>query len=141
VLALEFPSAVAKAEGAVAAATRRLILGGDAQTVAWASVVGDFPELVANPSPVYAALRIARGGDMLAADVLKVSHHGAKHGIERAAEEGLRPRHPLHERGRRGGAGLGTIAVVVPPTGRPQVWRFGDVPSEAVDLTTARRFA
>jgi hypothetical protein len=91
VLALEFPSAVAKAEGAVAAATRRLILAGDAQTVAWASVVGDFPELVANPSPVYAALRIAQGGDMLAADVLKVSHHGSKHGINLELIERIHP--------------------------------------------------
>jgi beta-lactamase superfamily II metal-dependent hydrolase len=185
VLALEFPSAVARAEGAPPA-SRRLILGGDAQTLAWAGVVQDFPELVANPSPVYAALRMAQGGDTLAADVLKVSHHGSKHGInleliERIgpglslissvggggefnfphllAQEALRearqpttssnaPRKKDYDLGIHytsavddAGAGLGTIAVIVPPTGRPQVWRFGDTPAQAVDLAAARRFA
>ena len=185
VLALEFPSAVARAEGAPAA-TRRLILGGDAQTVAWAGVVQDFPELVANPSPVFAALRMAQGGDTLAADVLKVSHHGSKHGINLELIERIRPGlslissvggggefnfpHLLAQEALRearqpttstnaprrkdydlgihytsaadeAGAALGTIAVVVPPTGRPQVWRFGDSPAKTVDLGGARRFA
>ncbi len=185
VLALEFPSAVARAQGAPAPA-RRLILGGDAQTLAWAGVVEDFPELVANPSPVYAALRMAQGGDTLAADVLKVSHHGSKHGINLELIERIRPglslissvggggefnfphllaqealreaRQPTTSSGAPrkedydlgihytsavddSGAGLGTIAVIVPPTGRPQVWRFGDSPAQTVDLAAARRFA
>ena len=187
VLALEFPSAVVRAEGgAPPASPRRLILGGDAQTVAWAGVVQDFPELVANPSPVYAALRMAQGGDTLAADVLKVSHHGSKHGINLELIERIRPGlslissvggggefnfpHLLAQEALRearqpttsssaprkkdydlgihytsavddAGAGLGTIAVIVPPSGRPQVWRFGDAPSQPVALSAARRFA
>jgi competence protein ComEC len=185
VLALEFPSAVARAEGAPAAG-RRLILGGDAQTLAWAGVVQDFPELVTNPSPVYAALRMAQGSDALAADVLKVSHHGSKHGINLELIERIRPGlslissvggggefnfpHLLAQEALRearqpttssnaprkqdydlgihytsavddAGVTLGTIAVVVPPTGRPQTWRFGDAPAQTVDLTAARRFA
>ncbi|MDQ3894411.1 MAG: hypothetical protein M3292_07070 [Actinomycetota bacterium] len=39
------------------------------------------------------------------------------------------------------GAALGSIAVVVGPQGRRRdIWRFGDSPSELVDLDKARRF-
>ena len=36
---------------------------------------------------------------------------------------------------------LGTIGVIVPPTGRPQVWRFGDTPRATIALDQARQFA
>ena len=36
---------------------------------------------------------------------------------------------------------LGTIGVIVPPTGRPQVWRFGDTPRDTIALDQARQFA
>jgi beta-lactamase superfamily II metal-dependent hydrolase len=40
------------------------------------------------------------------------------------------------------GANLGSIAVVLGPTGRRRtVWRFGDSPTEDVDLGNARQFA
>jgi len=61
--------------------TQRLILGGDAQTLAWANVIDDFPELGPNPQPEFAALRMALGDDALKAQVFKVSHHGSKHGV------------------------------------------------------------
>jgi hypothetical protein len=36
------------------------------------------------------------------------------------------------------GKPLGTIGVVMRPKGKPTVWRFGDRPGEAVDLTAGR---
>jgi hypothetical protein len=38
------------------------------------------------------------------------------------------------------GKPLGTIGVVMSPTGKRTVWRFGDQPREAVDLAAARRW-
>lgn len=38
------------------------------------------------------------------------------------------------------GEPLGSIALVVPPTGAITMWRFGDRPRENVDLSRARRF-
>jgi hypothetical protein len=35
---------------------------------------------------------------------------------------------------------LGTIALVVPPTGRITMWRFGDAPNTKIDLARARRY-
>jgi hypothetical protein len=37
------------------------------------------------------------------------------------------------------GKPLGTIAVVMSPAGERTVWRFGDQPRDAVDLSAARR--
>ena len=36
------------------------------------------------------------------------------------------------------GKPLGTIGIVMRPKGKPTVWRFGDRPREAVDLTAGR---
>ena len=188
VLRLEFPAARVAGRDGGAGTTRRLILGGDAQTRAWGSVIEDFPELVANPSPVFEALRMAGGGDSLNSDLLKVSHHGSKHGInlelierispslslissvagggefnfphllaQEALREGLQPTTSARDPVRKddwvlgihytGGvddaaepAPLGTIGVIVPPTGRPQVWRFGDTSKDTIKLDQARRF-
>lgn len=38
------------------------------------------------------------------------------------------------------GAPLGSMAVVMPPAGRPRLWRFGDDTDEPVNLATARRW-
>jgi hypothetical protein len=38
------------------------------------------------------------------------------------------------------GAPLGTIALVIPPTGPITMWRFGDTPREDVNVANARRF-
>jgi hypothetical protein len=38
------------------------------------------------------------------------------------------------------GKPLGTIAVVMSPNKEPRLWRFGDRPGHAVDLTAGRRW-
>lgn len=58
-----------------------LILGADAQTLSWAQVVTDFPELRPQDSPVANYLRMALGANPLSASVFKVAHHGSKHGV------------------------------------------------------------
>jgi competence protein ComEC len=198
VLRLEFPAAwvVAKLDDGgtkreyvrLQGKTQRLILGGDAQTRAWGTVIEDFPELVKNPSPAFDALRMALGSDALRAQVFKVSHHGSKHGVNLELIERIDPGislvssvahggeynfpHLLAQEALREGvqpvasqivpdrkddcdlgihytsvfddadpaAPLGTIGVIVPSTGRPQVWRFGDKPADMIDLDHARRF-
>jgi beta-lactamase superfamily II metal-dependent hydrolase len=71
--------------------TRRLILGGDAQTLSWAHVLGDFPKLEADASPIARRLKLALGSSPLSADVLKISHHGSKHGINLELIEAIDP--------------------------------------------------
>ncbi|HEX3172682.1 MAG TPA: MBL fold metallo-hydrolase [Solirubrobacterales bacterium] len=39
-----------------------------------------------------------------------------------------------------GGKALGTIAAVIGPSGRAEVWRFGDEPGDSVDLAAGRHF-
>jgi competence protein ComEC len=58
-----------------------LILGADAQTLSWAQVVLDFPELRPQDSPVANYLKMALGSNPLLASVFKVAHHGSKHGV------------------------------------------------------------
>lgn len=58
-----------------------LILGADAQTLSWAQVVLDFPELRPQDSPVAKYLRMALGANPLSASIFKVAHHGSKHGV------------------------------------------------------------
>lgn len=62
-------------------ASASLVLGADAQTTSWAHVTADFPELHASGSAAAQAIRAATGADHLRADVLKVSHHASKHGV------------------------------------------------------------
>lgn len=62
--------------------SRRLLLGGDAQFTSWAQTTVDFPDLVQSQNSALAKeLRAARGKDYLAADLIKVSHHASKHGV------------------------------------------------------------
>lgn len=165
----------------------RLILGADSQTLSWAQVQVDFPQLEPNGSAVATALRKANGVDPLNADVFKISHHGSKHGISLELVELVKPSLSLvssdHDGSQYGfphlvaleqirealettassgaahspdwelglhytcgedsaGAALGSIALILSKSGRKKsVWRFGDKPSEGVDLSQARRFA
>ncbi len=164
---------------------QRLLLGADAQTVAWSHVLTDFPELHTERTEAAKALRMALGSDPLKATVFKVPHHMSKHGLSlelveqvdpklslvssvggggkynfphavsqealrealQATSSGKTKRKPdselgLHYTSARddAGAALGTIAVVMSPTGRRALWRFGDEPKEAIDLTKARRW-
>jgi beta-lactamase superfamily II metal-dependent hydrolase len=62
--------------------TRRLLLGADAQFTSWAQATVDFPNLEQEYNPVLAReLRAATGSDYLKADLMKLSHHGSKHGV------------------------------------------------------------
>lgn len=73
--------------------TRSLILGADAQTTSWAYVLGDFPYLHRSETPAAKAIAAAQGDvDLLRADVLKVSHHGSKHGVNLELVERIGPR-------------------------------------------------
>lgn len=63
-------------------ATRTLILGGDAQTLSWSYVLTDFPFLRQSTTPAAEAIEAATSNiDLLRADVLKVSHHASKNGV------------------------------------------------------------
>lgn len=187
-LRVEFPMKrllyVGKERQYIPVKTQAVVLGADAHTLSWAQVISDFPELHPVESPVAKALELAQGADALRARVLKVSHHGSKHGInlelvERIApsvsivsseegsdhgfphllaQEALRearspiaksgkdvrdePDHELgiHYTGGRDsdGKALGSVAVALRQTGFLRTWRFGDVPTESVDLDAGR---
>jgi len=70
----------------------RLVLGADAQTLSWSYVLTDFPSLMASESKTAKAIGAASGDwNLLRADVLKVSHHGSKHGINLELVERVKP--------------------------------------------------
>lgn len=71
--------------------TTALILGADAQTASWAFVETDFPELHTDDNDAAKAIRAATGTDPLKAKVLKVSHHGSKHGVNLELIERVNP--------------------------------------------------
>jgi hypothetical protein len=94
-LRLEFPaSRVRQGSGTreyVRAASRRLLLGADAQTLSWAHALDDFPALQPDTSATAKALRAALGADPLKADVFKVPHHLSKHGLSLELVEQVAP--------------------------------------------------
>jgi beta-lactamase superfamily II metal-dependent hydrolase len=166
--------------------SRRLLLGGDAQFTSWAQTTVDFPDLVQDQNATLAKeLRAARGQDYLAADLIKISHHASKHGVNlellervgapvalvssvagggkygfphllamEAAREARQatttkgtPRRTdqelgIHVTGSQldSGKPAGSIAVLVSRvSGRPlRLFRFGDEPSDAIQLANAR---
>jgi beta-lactamase superfamily II metal-dependent hydrolase len=69
-----------------------IILGGDAQTLSWSFVSTDFPFLAASNSAPAKAIAAASGSkDLLSADILKVSHHASKHGVNLELVERIAP--------------------------------------------------
>ncbi|MEZ4502315.1 MAG: hypothetical protein R3C39_06800 [Dehalococcoidia bacterium] len=62
-------------------AARAIILGGDAQTDAWGQVLQDFPHLNRQTDDWSRLISARKGREPLLCDVLKVSHHGSKHGV------------------------------------------------------------
>lgn len=165
--------------------SKRLLLGADAQTLAWAMALDDFPSLEPASSPTAKALRTALGNDPLKADVFKVPHHLSKHGLSLELVEKISPPWSLvssvagggkynfphavsqealrearqaassgkvkrkadhllgiHYTSAKDDAGrpLGTIAMVVPPSGNPRMWRFGDKAGDVIDLAAGRRW-
>lgn len=89
VLRLEYPYQAPSTEFPAAAAggptepprTRSIILGGDAQTDAWSRVLEEFPHLDKDPANWARQISVRQGRQPLACDVLKVSHHCSKHGV------------------------------------------------------------
>jgi beta-lactamase superfamily II metal-dependent hydrolase len=68
-----------------------LLLGGDAQTTAWAQATLDFPELKQEDSLLARELRVARGTDQLQAQIVKMPHHASKHGVNLELIERIKP--------------------------------------------------
>ena len=71
-----------------------IILGADAQFDSWSNVVEEFPawEKTANPDQ---RIQVDRGRNPLNCQVLKVSHHGSKHGTLLEFVEKLSPGHAI----------------------------------------------
>jgi beta-lactamase superfamily II metal-dependent hydrolase len=70
-----------------------LILGGDAQSLSWAYAVADFPFLRKSDTPAARAIAAAQANvDLLKSQVMKVSHHGSKHGVNLELVERIGPR-------------------------------------------------
>ena len=69
----------------------RLVLGADAQTLSWSYVLTDFPYLAASTTEQAKLLDVGSGTDILRAEVLKVSHHGSKHGVNLELVERMDP--------------------------------------------------
>jgi len=69
----------------------RLVLGADAQTLSWSFVLTEFPYLAASTTEQAKLLDVGSGVDVLKADLLKVSHHGSKHGVNLELVERMRP--------------------------------------------------
>ncbi|RPI23050.1 MAG: hypothetical protein EHM57_04520 [Actinobacteria bacterium] len=95
-LRVEFPAARVVQRGAERelldqSNTMALILGADAQTLSWSFVLTDFPQLHTDDNAAAKAIRAATGSDPLSAKVMKVSHHGSKHGINLELMERINP--------------------------------------------------
>ena len=71
--------------------TKSLILGGDAQTLSWSYADTDFPVLAASSTAAAKAIKAATGSDPLRSQVLKVSHHASKHGVNLELVERIDP--------------------------------------------------
>jgi hypothetical protein len=70
----------------------RLVLGADAQTLSWSYVFADFPFLKASDSAIAKAIGSGSGDwNLLRADLLKVAHHGSKHGVSLELVERVAP--------------------------------------------------
>jgi hypothetical protein len=71
--------------------TKSLILGADTQALSWAYADADFPVLAASGSAAARAIKAATGSDPLRSQVLKVSHHASKHGVNLELVERIKP--------------------------------------------------
>ena len=102
-------------------------------------------ELVEQVSPALSLVSSVAGGGKynfphaVSQDALREALQATSSGkIRRKADHEL----GIHYTGAHDDTGkpLGTIGVVISPTGKRTVWRFGDKPREAIDLATARRW-
>lgn len=83
--------------------TQTLLLGADAQTLSWAQVMVDFPQLGPSKTPVSDALRTLKGVVPLRAQLFKIPHHGSKHGLNLELVEAIAPAISLVSSGAGGG--------------------------------------
>jgi beta-lactamase superfamily II metal-dependent hydrolase len=84
--------------------TRSILLGGDAQSDAWGTVINDFPHVVAAEENWARQIGARSGNHPLFADLLKVAHHGSKHGVNLELLERI---------GDRTGSGISTGPAVM----------------------------
>lgn len=110
VLKLDYPAARVIRRNAdrtyVRQDTRTIVLGADAQTLSWAQVMGDFPQLAETqktPTAAATALRMQNGVEPLRALAFKVPHHGSKRGLNFELVEELNPSFCLFSCGRERG--------------------------------------
>jgi beta-lactamase superfamily II metal-dependent hydrolase len=102
-------------------------------------------ELVEEVNPDYSLISsVAGGGEYNFPHVL--AQEAVREALEPTSSTGAKHRPDwelgIHYTGARdkNDAPLGTIALVVPPTGKITMWRFGDPPDEDIDLSRARRY-
>jgi hypothetical protein len=94
-------------EGVDERAQFSLILGADAQTESWAHAMADFPDLMKSQSEAAKAIGAATNDrDFLDADVLKVSHHGSKKGVNYELVDRIAPKFLLLSCSDRSGHGF-----------------------------------
>lgn len=67
-----------------------IILGGDAQLPSWSRVMEEFPRFVKTQNPEQ-KIKVTEASNPLNCNVLKVSHHGSKHGTALECIETLDP--------------------------------------------------
>lgn len=72
--------------------TMSLMLGADAQTLSWSYLLTDFPCLADSSTAAAKAIKAATGGDLLRSDVMKISHHCSKRGVNLELMERIDPR-------------------------------------------------
>ena len=102
-------------------------------------------ELVEQISPDLSLVSSVAGGGKynfphtVSQDALREALQATSSGkVKRKADHEL----GIHYTGAKDDTGkpVGTIGVVMSPNKKPTVWRFGDQPREAVDLTAGRRW-
>jgi hypothetical protein len=72
--------------------TMSLMLGADAQTLSWSYLLTDFPYLADSSTAAAKAIKGATGSDLLKSDVMKISHHCSKRGVNLELMERIDPR-------------------------------------------------
>lgn len=84
--------------------TMSLMLGADAQTLSWSYLLTEYPDLPKVQSAAARAIKAATGGDLLRSDVVKISHHCSKRGVNLELMERIDPRVTLVSSVRGGGS-------------------------------------
>jgi len=71
-----------------------IVLGGDAQFDSWSRIVDEFPKWEKTENP-YQRIKVTEACNPLNCNVLKVSHHGSKHGTALECVEILNPEYAV----------------------------------------------